>query len=161
MLKYGNRSKQNMTGLHPDLIKVLTYVLEVYGFDHTIVSGVRSDDEQIALYSKGRNSSGAIIDKRKVVTYLDGVNKRSNHQTKADGFGHAVDAYPYPIDLSKKHISTVRYYVMSSYVKSAAIELYNRGTITHLVRWGGDWDSDNVFSDQKFNDLPHYELYKP
>jgi peptidoglycan L-alanyl-D-glutamate endopeptidase CwlK len=161
MLKYGARSKKNFEGVHPDLVKVLTYVLEVYGFDHTIVSGVRSDDEQIALYAKGRDSSGNIVDPSRVVTHVDGINKRSNHQTKSDGYGHAVDAYPYPIDLSRKRLSVVRYYHMASYVKAAAIELFTNGEISHLVRWGGDWDSDNVFSDQKFHDLPHYELYKP
>ena len=26
------------------------------------------------------------------------------------------------------------------------------------VRWGGDWDSDLDFNDQKFLDLVHFEL---
>jgi peptidoglycan LD-endopeptidase CwlK len=26
------------------------------------------------------------------------------------------------------------------------------------IRWGGDWDRDGDTKDQKFNDLPHYEL---
>jgi hypothetical protein len=26
------------------------------------------------------------------------------------------------------------------------------------IRWGGDWDSDNIMKDQTFNDLPHFQL---
>lgn len=29
------------------------------------------------------------------------------------------------------------------------------------LRWGGDWDSDGDFRDQKFDDLVHFELLKP
>jgi peptidoglycan L-alanyl-D-glutamate endopeptidase CwlK len=26
------------------------------------------------------------------------------------------------------------------------------------IRWGGDWNSDNNLKDNKFDDLPHFEL---
>ena len=26
------------------------------------------------------------------------------------------------------------------------------------IRWGGDWDRDTDLSDNRFNDLPHFEL---
>ena len=26
------------------------------------------------------------------------------------------------------------------------------------IRWGGDWDMDTYVKDQKFKDLPHFEL---
>ena len=39
-------------------------------------------------------------------------------------------------------------------------ELLKNGEIYHNVRWGGDWNMDNNFKDQKFNDLPHFELVK-
>jgi len=41
---------------------------------------------------------------------------------------------------------------------ATAERLYNEGKITHKLRWGGDWDSDKVFDDQNFDDLPHFEL---
>lgn len=25
------------------------------------------------------------------------------------------------------------------------------------ITWGGDWDGDKSFKDNKFNDLPHFE----
>jgi peptidoglycan L-alanyl-D-glutamate endopeptidase CwlK len=34
------------------------------------------------------------------------------------------------------------------------------GKISHAIRWGGDWDSDDIFDDQNFDDLPHFELVK-
>ncbi|WP_232367585.1 M15 family metallopeptidase domain-containing protein [Alteromonas pelagimontana] len=51
--------------------------------------------------------------------------------------------------------------VFAGFVQCVARQLYAEGKITHLVRWGGDWDMDGQTLDQKFNDLPHFELYKP
>jgi len=28
------------------------------------------------------------------------------------------------------------------------------------IRWGGDWNMDTYVKDQRFNDLPHFELVK-
>jgi peptidoglycan L-alanyl-D-glutamate endopeptidase CwlK len=39
--------------------------------------------------------------------------------------------------------------------------LFEIGAIKHRIRWGGDWDMDNDLSDNTFNDLVHFELYKP
>ena len=50
-----------------------------------VTDGVRTTAQQVALYAKGRTAPGHIV------THADGVRSRSNHQTKADGFGHAVD----------------------------------------------------------------------
>jgi hypothetical protein len=38
--------------------------------------------------------------------------------------------------------------------------LHNIGLMQYDIRWGGDWDRDNDFSDQKLNDLCHFELIK-
>ena len=27
------------------------------------------------------------------------------------------------------------------------------------IRWGGDWDADHDLQDQRFNDLPHFEVW--
>jgi hypothetical protein len=39
--------------------------------------------------------------------------------------------------------------------------LYSAGKITHLPRVGADWNMNDKTSDEKFNDLPHMEIYKP
>jgi peptidoglycan L-alanyl-D-glutamate endopeptidase CwlK len=39
-----------------------------------------------------------------------------------------------------------------------AQKLKDDGKMTHSVRFGGDWDGDKDITDQKFNDLVHFEL---
>lgn len=64
----------------------------------------------------------------------------------------AVDVAPYPIDWSSKSKVLARFYFFAGYVKSVA------DSMNIKVRWGGDWDSDLDFTDQNFDDLPHFEL---
>lgn len=52
--------------------------------DFVITYGLRSADEQYALYQKGRdfvNGKWVIVDSRKVVTNCDGLTKKSIHQS--------------------------------------------------------------------------------
>lgn len=84
---------KNLEGVHPLLIAKLTQVLEYMA---TVVGkpmkpagkAVRTTKEQQALYRQGRPGGPP---GSKIVTYADGVKNKSNHQVKADGFGHAVD----------------------------------------------------------------------
>ena len=32
------------------------------------------------------------------------------------------------------------------------------GELGHELRWGKDWDRDMDFKDQKFDDMPHFEV---
>jgi len=77
-----------LAGVHPTLIDRLMRVLaemERLGHPMMVTDGVRTLERQQELYAQGRETPG------KVVTDCDGVVKKSNHQVKADGFGHAVD----------------------------------------------------------------------
>ena len=133
MYKLGSRSVGNLKGIHPNLQKVVEKAIELSSQDFTVISGVRTTKEQQDLYAQGRTKAG------NVVTNADGVRSKSNHQVKYDGYGHAVDIVPYPVDwddLSKfKAIATA--------MKLAACELKVN------IDWGGDW---------KMKDFPHFEL---
>lgn len=75
-------------GLHPDLAAKLSAILDAMtaiGHPMRLIEGVRSTERQQALFAQGRTKPG------KKVTNCDGVLKKSNHQRKADGFGHAAD----------------------------------------------------------------------
>jgi peptidoglycan L-alanyl-D-glutamate endopeptidase CwlK len=75
-------------GVHPALIARVTKILdamEALGFPMLVTDGLRTVEQQQALYAKGRTAPGQIV------TYADGVRKRSNHQAHADGYGHAMD----------------------------------------------------------------------
>jgi len=60
----------------------------------------------------------------------------------------AVDVAPYPIDWE----NTNRFFYLAGLVEGIAAMMGVK------VRFGGDWDSDKDFSDQKFNDLVHFEI---
>lgn len=132
--KLGTRSKNNLKGVHPDLVKVVEKAIGLTTQDFTVIEGVRTKERQQKLYAQGRTAPGNIV------TNVDGVKKKSNHQAKADGYGHAVDIVPYPVDWD----SISKFDNIAVAMKLAACELG-----VDIV-WGGDWEN--------FKDYPHFEL---
>ena len=132
--KLGTRSKNNLKGVHPDLVKVVEKAIGLTTQDFTVIEGVRTTERQQELYAQGRTAPGNIV------TNADGVKKKSNHQAKADGYGHAVDIVPYPVDWD----SISKFDNIAVAMKLAACELG-----VDIV-WGGDW--------KNFKDYPHFEL---
>lgn len=101
-----------------------------------VASGVRSDKEQVELYAQGRTKPG------KIVTHLDGLKRRSNHQVAVAGpwagLGCAVDL----VFLDPKgELSWAEVYPWA-YLGALA---KGQGLV-----WGGDWPS--------LRDRPHVEL---
>lgn len=90
MAVFGKTSSLKLNGVHPNLVKVLKEAIKTTPIDFSIVEGVRTTKRQQELYAQGRNG-----DKRPVVTYANGTTKKSNHQPKEDGYGHAIDFAPY------------------------------------------------------------------
>jgi peptidoglycan L-alanyl-D-glutamate endopeptidase CwlK len=60
----------------------------------------------------------------------------------------AVDIAPYPVDWK----DTARFARLAGYVQAVADELGIE------IRWGGDFDGDSRTNDEKFVDMPHFEL---
>jgi peptidoglycan L-alanyl-D-glutamate endopeptidase CwlK len=121
-----------LRGCHPELkARVLTIIAALARQGHQVVltQGVRSAAQQQALYAQGRYRPG------KVVTNCDGVIKVSNHQVKADGYGHAVDVA----------WRTTR----GDVTWEGPWETLGRLAQTHGLIWGGTW---------RFRDLCHLEL---
>ena len=88
MMNYAStRTKNNLKGVHPDLVMVVAYALAISEQDFFVNEGVRTVARQQELYAQGRTTSGI------KVTNYDNVNSKSNHQAKADGYGPAIDVY--------------------------------------------------------------------
>ena len=143
MPNFSNISQQRLESCHQDLQILFGYVVQYY--DCSIISGHRTPQEQYELYKKGRkqvNGIWTIEDRWQVVTYKDGINKLSKHNTYPS---IAVDVMPYPINWSDtegiKHFAGI--------VKGVARTLLSYGQIEHEIEWGGDW---------KWEDMPHYQL---
>lgn len=78
-----------------------------------------------------------------------GVSKTMDSR-HLDAPANAVDVAPYPVDWN----DTKRFYHFGGFVLGVA------ATMGLKIRWGGDWDGDQTFTDQTFHDLPHFELPK-
>ena len=103
------KSKDRLTGVHPDLVSVVNRALELSEIDFTVLEGVRSLAKQEQLYAA------------KATTTL-----KSRHLT-----GHAVD-------LGAIVAGTVRwdwplYHKIADAMKDAAEQL------GIPLEWGGDW----------------------
>ena len=153
MIKFSQRSLGNLQECHIDLQKVFTFVAALSNVDFVIVKGHRSIKEQQELYAQGRTKKGSIV------TNADGVNKKSKHNEFPS---RALDIIIYTKDpiVGKKitydmsHLSYI-----AGIVRACSQILLDRGEITHMVRWGGNWDSDDVLLyDQKLIDGPHFEI---
>jgi peptidoglycan L-alanyl-D-glutamate endopeptidase CwlK len=78
---YSKSSLAKLQGVHPDMIRFAFALAEI--LDCKIVSGVRTTEEQAEKFAKG-------------LTDRDGYYKKSSHQIRDDGYGHALDILPLP-----------------------------------------------------------------
>lgn len=146
MPRFSERSRNNLKGVHPDLVRVLEAAIVDTPVDFTITEGLRSDARQKDLYAQGRTKPGP------KVTNADGRKNLSNHQDaadgKVDGLGAAVDLYPF-------YDGTVRVHEKDVIPKLSQIALHIKAKAKALgvaIEWGGDWRSPY--------DPPHFQLKK-
>ena len=129
-----DRDLAKLAGVHPTLVGRVVRILaamEALGHPMCVTDGVRSATAQAALFAQGRTAPG------RIVTNADGVTTKSNHQPKADGYGHAVDCCFLQDGKPSWDVS----------LPWAAY-----GALAQAVglTWGGAW--------AKLHDLPHIEL---
>jgi len=127
--RFGKVSMQRLEGIHPLLVDFAFRVVTI--MDCTVVSGVRTLATQRQYVASGASKT------------MD-----SYHLIQSDGYGHAVDLAPYPIDWDDLN----RFYALYGVGLAVAHEM------GIPVTWGGDWDSDGKFDDQTFFDLPHWQI---
>lgn len=139
MTVFSKRDGIRLLGIHPELVAKLEIIfktMQAFGHPMFVVSGIRTDEEQQALYAQGRTKPG------KIVTNIDGIIKRSNHQlNKVTGFGHAVDC---------AFINRPETPGNDTWSEDEPWNVY--GTIAEFLElnWGGRWKS--------LVDRPHLEL---
>lgn len=146
MKSFGKNSTDKLSTCHPDLQKIYNLAISRTNIDFGISEGHRDLDRQYQLYLEGKSK-------------IDGVNKKGKHNYEPS---LAVDIYIYHPDYNtrKKIIyDKVHLAYIAGIVRSCAEELYEKGEVTHKIRWGANWDSDGVIDlDQSFDDYPHTEL---
>jgi hypothetical protein len=105
----GTRSRKNLEGVHPDLVKVLEYAIHHTPLDFTVIEGLRSLKRQRELVKSGASQT-----------------LQSRHLT-----GHAVDVAPWvggTVSWSWEHFN-----VLGPTVLAAA------KTLQIALEWGGNW----------------------
>jgi peptidoglycan L-alanyl-D-glutamate endopeptidase CwlK len=124
-------SKQRLSECHPDIRRVIEKVAERW--DITVSCGHRDKKHQDEAVMTGKSKA---------------IWPTSKHNSLPS---RAVDIEP----LDGKKINWAdreRFVLLAGYVLGVA-EFLGVG-----LRWGGDWNQNTVMKDNKFDDLPHFEL---
>ena len=127
---FSQRSLNNLKGVHPKLVAVMTKVLEYSEYDFVVTEGLRSYERQVQLKNEGKSKT-----------------LKSYHLKQSDGYGHAVDvAALVPGANGKSTVSwDLKYYAkINEAVQKAASELGVK------ITWGGSWKT--------FVDSPHFQI---
>jgi len=134
MPKFSQTSLSKLSTCHIDLQILFKEVIKY--FDCQILEGHRGQAAQDAAYAAGNSQ----------LKYPNGKHNSI--------LSNAVDVSPYPIDWNNHK----RFYWFAGYCLGIAQKLKDEGKITHKIRYGGDWDSDKEITDNKFQDLVHFEI---
>lgn len=147
--KFGNRSLEKLATCHIDLQKIFNLAISISKVDFGVSEGHRSIERQYQLFIEGKSK-------------IDGITKKGKHNKKPS---EAVDTYIYHPDLTtRRKLAYDRMHLayIAGLIDACAEKLFKEGEITHLIRWGANWDSDGIIDyDQSFDDFPHFELIKP
>jgi len=136
MYKFSRISSERLATCHPDLQVLFNEVIKY--FDCSVLCGHRGREEQEKAFSEGKSKLRF---------------PQSKHNSTPS---MAVDVAPFPIDWNDLH----RFYYFAGRVMGIADMLLAQNKISHRIRFGGDWNSDNQVKDNRFNDLVHFELVK-
>lgn len=98
--------------------------------DFTVLCGQRNKENQDKDFADGKSK----------LRYPDSKHNKNPSQ--------AVDLAPYPVDWS----DTSRFILLAGIIKGIA---FTKGI---SIRWGGDWNGNNIIKDDNFRDLGHFEL---
>ena len=128
MPHFGKTSRARLDTVHPDLVEVCEAAIEVYDF--SVLCGHRAQAEQDAAVRDGRSKAPW---------------PTSSHNSVPS---RGIDLAPYPIDWT----DLPRFRFLAGLIIGIG---HARGI---KIRSGGDWDGDGDWTDQRFNDLPHFEL---
>ncbi len=135
-MQLSEKSLKKLDGVHPDLVKVVKRAIEITKTDFTVTEGVRTKEKQAENVRRGVSKT-----------------MNSKHLPQADGFGHAVDIYPFVngkmvndwnVPWLSRQECVKAWDDVPRAIKQAASEL----GVT--IEWGGEWNS--------FPDGPHYQI---
>lgn len=129
MYKYSQKSKDKLATCHPDIQRVFNEAIKYV--DITILEGVRTLETQEEYVRTGKSKT-----------------LQSKHLEQADGYSHAVDFAPFPIDWEDRE----RFCMVAGFIKGIASQMGVN------LRLGSDWGGTFQPNKYSFFDGPHIEL---
>ena len=160
MNKFSKGSLDKLDQAHKDLKLILLLALKRSDVDFGIIQTSRTIEQQQEYYDNGKSS----INPSKYASPED-LAKKANHIVIP---GHPIygKSRAADIKIAEKcgkwltfdvtHLSHV-----AGIIQCCAKELFEKGLVDHIIRWGGDWNRNGVIAlDQKLDDYPHVELLK-
>ena len=128
MAKFGKVSRRRLKTCKNELQLLFKEIVK--NFDCSIIVGYRGREDQNRAFREGHSK-------------VEWPNGKHNKNPSS-----AVDVAPYPVNWDDRE----RFIYFAGFVKGVAYRM------NIPIRWGGDWDSDTELSDNKFDDLVHFEL---
>ena len=147
--------------LHSDLQLIFNWGLKYSPVDFGLSEGFRAPEKQFRYYQVGREqqADGSWKKVGETITNCNGHDIKSRHNYNPS---QAVDIFISVLGKPSLSYDISHLSLVAGVLIAAAKFLYNEGKITHTLRWGGNWDKDGeILFDQKFDDLPHFEIYIP
>lgn len=123
-VKLGNKSKERLSTIKPELQAVVKKAFETVPFDVTVLEGIRTIERQKELVAKGASQT-----------------MNSKHIT-----GDAVDLAPYPIDWNDKS----RFNELAKHMLNAASELGIKIRWGGDWNMNGDWKDESFYDGPHF-----------
>jgi len=136
---FSQRSFRNLDGVHPDLVRVVQSAMDMQVLDFAVDEGVRTVVRQAELLKDGRTRT-----------------MESKHLIQPDGFGHAVDLSPYPLDWEA--VTNGDYREIARFGVLAGVMLMVAKLEGVVVVNGMDWDGDGLTLDHTLFDGPHFHV---
>lgn len=143
MYSLSKKSREHLNGVQKEVSDLVELSIKYSPHDFGIpkFGGFRGEDDQKELYAIGRTKE---LD-RKPITYLDGVFKKSYHQS-----GLAFDIYIYD-EHGACWDCTYKYKEVKEHIFTMFDFLQKCGYFEDMkIEWGGDF--------KKFKDFPHYQI---
>ncbi len=147
MSAFSQRSLANLHGVHPTLVRILKEVTQF--FDCSVLGGLRTKEQQAHNVAAGLSQT------------MD-----SMHLPQSDGYAHAADVAPTPINFDNSPPALIDGRAITKYeVEEIAFLFFVKGYAKAQgvnLRIGTDWNGNNLWDGLEkanaFNDLDHVEL---
>jgi len=135
MPNFGRTSRDRLGTCDARWLHILSEVVKYY--DCTIITGHRTKEEQNAKFDQN-------------LSEVSWPNSKHNSIPSM-----AVDVAPWPIPTDW---GATEWKERTKFYELKAIIFYEAAKKGITIRWGGDWDRDYDYTDNKFDDLVHFEI---